>query len=68
MIDPAAGTASRSALGASLSGTIKWFGGALGVDAKIYGMPFDSTDILAIGTFRASFASNLLRSPYLNKL
>ena len=44
----AAGTASRSAMGADLTGTNKWIGGTLGPDGKIYGIPFSSTDILII--------------------
>jgi hypothetical protein len=40
--------ASRDALGATLTGNNKWFGGVLGPDGKIYGIPSDSTDILII--------------------
>ena len=35
-------------MGADLSGSTKWFGGVLGPDGKIYGIPFNSTDILII--------------------
>ena len=42
------GTATRSNMGASLSGTGKWVGGVLGGDGKIYCVPFDSSDILII--------------------
>ena len=42
------GLATRSAMGADLSGGYKWFGGVLGNDGKIYGIPFNSTDILII--------------------
>jgi hypothetical protein len=35
-------------MGASLSGSLKWLGGVLGPDGKIYGIPFSSTDILII--------------------
>ena len=41
-------TASRSNMGADLSGTNKFIGGTLGPDGKIYGMPYDSTTILII--------------------
>jgi hypothetical protein len=41
--------ASRDALGATLTGTVEHLaGGVLGPDGKIYGIPFDSTDILII--------------------
>ena len=43
-----AGTATRTAMGATLSGGNKWFGGVLGPDGKIYGIPYDATDILVI--------------------
>ncbi len=46
--DSAAGTATRSAMGASLSDSTKWLGGVLGPDGKIYGIPNSSTDILII--------------------
>jgi hypothetical protein len=37
-----------STLGATLTGTNKWFGSVLGPDGKIYGVPYSSTDILII--------------------
>jgi hypothetical protein len=43
-----AGTATRSTMGATLTGTDKWVSGALGPDGKIYGIPWSSTDILII--------------------
>jgi len=48
--EPDLSSATRSAMGASLSGALKWIGGVLGPDGKIYGIPFDATDILQIGT------------------
>ena len=41
-------SATRSAMGASLSGLYKWGGGVLGPDGKIYGIPTDAADILVI--------------------
>jgi hypothetical protein len=41
-------TATRSAMGATLSATGKWSGGVLGPDGKIYGIPRTSADILII--------------------
>ena len=41
--------ASRSAMGATLTDTGKWVGGVLGPDGKIYGLPYNATDILIIG-------------------
>lgn len=56
IIDPANNTATRSKLGMdsnitsslTLSGAAKWAGGVLAPDGKIYGIPFDSPDILII--------------------
>ncbi|WP_336931371.1 hypothetical protein, partial [Acinetobacter tandoii] len=48
IIDPIAGTATRSNMGVTLSGTSKWYSGTLGANGKIYGIPFNSTDILII--------------------
>ena len=63
------GTASRSAMGATLTGTSKWYGGVLGPDGKIYGMPYDSTDILIISFNVAQpLPKSLILSPYLNKI
>ena len=46
--NPSAGTATTSTMGASLTGSAKWYGGVLGDDGKIYGIPYDATDILII--------------------
>jgi len=35
-------------MGATLTGSSKWYGGVLGPDGKIYGIPYISTDILII--------------------
>ena len=40
--------ATRTAMGATLTGILKWYGGVLGPDGKIYGIPNNSTDILVI--------------------
>jgi len=45
---PDPGAATRSALGATLTGSNKWYGGVLGPDGKIYGIPLNATDILII--------------------
>lgn len=58
--------ASRSAMGATLSGSNKWFGGVLGPDGKIYGIPYNSTDILIISGSEAKLQW-MLKGPYLNK-
>lgn len=44
----AATVAVRGAMGATLTDTIKWVGGVLGPDGKIYGIPTNATDILII--------------------
>jgi hypothetical protein len=41
-------TASRSAMGASLSGSIKYYGSVLGTDGKIYCVPSGASNILII--------------------
>ena len=41
-------TATRSAMGADLSGTSKFYGAVLAPNGKIYCIPFNSTDILII--------------------
>lgn len=48
IIDPATGTATRSNMGATLSGSDKWFDGVLAPNGKIYAIPYDATDILII--------------------
>ena len=53
---------------AALSGTDKWYGGVLGPDGKIYGIPSHSTDIYVIGTFRNNFSDDAILSTFLNKL
>ena len=45
---PFRSSATRSALGATLTGSVKWIGGVLGSDGKIYGIPYNATDILII--------------------
>ena len=62
-----AGTATRSAMGAPLTGTAKWYGGVLGPDGKIYGIPYSATDILIVDPIAGKFNANLLLSGYLNK-
>ena len=41
-------SASRSAMGANINGSGKWWGGVLGPDGKIYGIPYNSPTILII--------------------
>jgi hypothetical protein len=48
IIDPLTGTATRSAMGADLSGSYKFAEGVLGTDGKIYGSPLHSANILII--------------------
>ncbi len=48
IIDPAADTATRRTMGASISGSSKWASGCLGPDGKIYGVPYDAPDVLII--------------------
>jgi hypothetical protein len=48
IIDPVAGTATRSNMGADLTGVWKWHGGILGPNGKIYGMPYYSSNVLII--------------------
>jgi hypothetical protein len=50
LVAPAAGmsSASRSAMGASLSDASKWIGAIMAPNGKIYGIPFDAADILII--------------------
>ena len=42
------GTATTSTMGATLTGTTKWYGGVLGPDGKIYCVPLNATSILII--------------------
>jgi hypothetical protein len=48
VIDPVAGTAQRTAMGANLTGTDKWTGGVLAPNGKIYAIPENANDILVI--------------------
>jgi ABC-type glycerol-3-phosphate transport system substrate-binding protein len=64
---PFRSSATRSALGATLTGSVKWIGGVLGSDGKIYGIPYNATDILIIdpvaGTAtRSALGANLTDS------
>lgn len=45
----------------------KWAGGVLGPDEKIYGIPFDSTDILVTNHYRNAPVGAIAVSPYYNK-
>ena len=54
IINPASGTASLSAMGASLSGSSKFNGGLLGPNGKIYCIPSAATDILIIDPLMSS--------------
>jgi hypothetical protein len=46
-------------MGATLTGSTKWYGGVLGPDGKIYGIPYNATDILIIDPI----AGTATRSP-----
>src|SRR5690606_16529834 len=48
VIDPVAGTATRTNLGADLSGGLKWSDITAGPDGKLYCTPSYATDILVI--------------------
>src|SRR5690606_11397347 len=48
VIDPVAGTATRTSMGVSLSGTSKWSGITTAPDGKLYCAPYNATDILVI--------------------
>lgn len=50
IIDPLTKTASRSNMGASLTGASKWDGGVLAGNGKIYCSPWNSSDFLVIDT------------------
>lgn len=52
--------ASRSSMGATLSGAAKWIGGVLGPDGNIYGMPFNGTDILIINPVAGTAARSAM--------
>jgi hypothetical protein len=45
---PFRSSATRSALGATLTDSGKWYGGVLGSDGKIYGIPYNAPDVLII--------------------
>ncbi len=52
----------------SLSGTVKWQGGVLAPDGKIYGIPYNSTQVLEIGTaLPSNLPNNQVLSRYINK-
>jgi hypothetical protein len=48
IIDPLTNTATRSTMGANISGSNKWASGCLGPDGKIYCAPFSAPDVLVI--------------------
>src|SRR5690606_28788777 len=48
VIDPVAGTATRTNMGLVLSGSGKWWGIAAAPDGKLYCAPYNATDILVI--------------------
>jgi len=50
-----------------LSGDNKWYGGVLGPDGKIYGIPRNSTSVLIIDGGMPKLPLAPLLSPYLNK-
>ena len=52
---------------AGLTDTNKWFGGVLGPDGKIYGIPCNSTSVLIIAGGMPALPIEPLLSPYLNK-
>jgi len=52
---------------AGLTDTYKWFGGVLGPDGKIYGIPCNSTSVLIIAGGMPALPIEPLLSPYLNK-
>jgi hypothetical protein len=65
-IGPAATVAARSAMGATLNDTSKWYGGVLGPDGKIYCVPAYSTDILIVQS-SGTMPTRVLLSSNLNK-
>ena len=70
IIDPLTQTATRSSMGASLSGSDKWAGAVLGPDGKIYCVPRSASDILIINKHVdvTPLPLKLALSPHLNKL
>ncbi|HOJ96851.1 MAG TPA: hypothetical protein PK024_08470, partial [Methanospirillum sp.] len=52
----------------SLTGNWKWVGGVLASNGCIYGIPFESTSILKIGTNIPFVDPNFPLSRYFNKL
>ena len=48
IIDPVTNTATRSTMGADISGSNKWASGCLGPDGKIYCVPYNASDVLII--------------------
>ena len=58
-------SASRSAMGADFTGSGKWWGGVLGPDGKIYGIPLGSADILVLDP-AAGTASRRTMGAYLS--
>ncbi len=67
IIDPDAGTATRSAMGADLSGSSKWYAGALAPDGRIFGISLNATDILIIDPDAGVFADRISLDQRLNK-
>ena len=57
--------ATRTAMGATLTGTNTWVGGVLGPDGKIYGIPRNATDILRT---TLPVPTPFAYSPYFNKM
>ena len=55
--------ATRTAMGATLTGTNKWVGGVLGPDGKIYGIPNDATDILVIDPVAGTATRTAMGAP-----
>ena len=53
-------SATRSAMSATLTGSAKWFGGVLAPNGKIYGIPYNSTDILIIDPVTGTATTNTM--------
>jgi len=64
----AGSAATLSNMGASLGGGVKWYGGVLGPDGKIYGIPYVSSDILVIDPDSSVLSDRLILDPRVNKL